>query len=1576
MDLVGSIIEIVKCVGGPIVRYLKQQIKFNDSMEKFKRRKDELRSRRCDIESKLSTERRYGKVPRGEVQRWLNDAEEFIARPEVEDEVNGWGCLSCCCRVKILEGRVQQFNEVYGRGDRFAGECLVIDDPSALAVELRTSELQGNEAVKGQILACLKGEEVTMLGVWGMGGVGKTTIMKHVYNGLLTAGKFKKIIWATVSQNSDTYNLQEQIACSLQEELEKHQNTTNRASMLSKMLEKQKPYLLILDDVWSSFKLEEVGIPEPDVTNGCKLALTTRSQEVSRSMGCEGIKVSTLPQEEALKLFLDKVGDTVLSDHGGGIKKDLESTLKAVVDECDGLPLALITVAGSLKGISESRLWSVALNQLRDCKRNVAGTDVDAFRILKFSYDRLENQQIKYCFLYCALYPEDHKILEKEIIENWIDEGFIDEMESRQSMKDEGYGILRKLEDNSLLELIKDEIFGDCVRMHDLIRDMALDITRTSPRFLVEAGKSLTELPEKVKCTEDVEKVSVMFNEIEVIPSSMASSTCTRLATLLLAHNDLFTIPESVFEHMPELKILDLSFNYRLWSLPNSVSKLVKLTTLLLKSTALEKVPSLSGLGSLTKLDLGNTKIKEVPEGLGMLKNLKCLFLFGYNLEIDEIADGVLSNLSKLQELRVACSGIELKGDVVGRLKKLEVFCGCFPTANDMRIFLKCQPNRLSTYFIIVGSKRDEIYGIDEATEELPRYEKIMVLNETSIVGENMLIPSVQVLCIDSCHDITSLNDFSGIKDATDLRECWIRNCDGMECVLSSWINSVVVQSLEYLLLYNLHKLDGLFEANVMATSPPPPGAFSSLKEVWITKCKKIKKLFPSWKLVEYLQSLEEICVEDCEEMEEIIGSDPEEEGEEGGDSIKELILPKLKKLMFRELLALRSICSRRAVMVSDSLKDIEITDCKGLRRIPFRLFPHLSLDGLDNLDWVFDVELIAMSPPQPCTFLSLKRIEIQKCRRVKKLFPSWKLVEYLQNLKQIDVGYCEEMEEIIASDPEEEGEGGDIIKELILPKLKYLSLWHLPALKSICSRRVVMVCDSLESISISDYKVRIPFHLPPYLSLDGLDNLDWLFEVELIAMSPPQPRPFSFLKNVRIFSCKKLKKLFPSWKLVEYLQNLEEIVVRYCEEMEEIIASDPEGGGEEGGNIIKELILPKFKSLYLYNLPALKSICSRRAVMVSDCLENIHISNCKALRRIPFRLPPRLHLFELDNLDWVFEVELIAMSPPQPRTFSFLKEVVIMSCKEIKKLFPSWKLVEYLQSLEEICVKNCEEMEEIIGSDPEEEGEEGGDIIKKLILPKLNTLKLQGLPKLKRICSRRVIMVCDSFKDILIRDCKGLRRIPFHLLARLTLSELDNLDWLFEVELISMSPPQPSTFSSLKEIKIGNCSRAKKLFPSWKLVEYLQSLKEIYVYRCEEMEEIIGSDPKEEGEGGDIIKKLILPKSKRLRLERLPTLKSICSRRAVLVCDFLESITIEDCKGLRRIPLSLPLVDNVQPSPPPSLKKIYMRRREEEWWESLEWDHPNAKDVLQPMVRFFPDISPFPSSESEQSESADYPQD
>ncbi|GLT88213.1 hypothetical protein SLE2022_062480 [Rubroshorea leprosula] len=91
----------------------------------------------------------------------------------------------------------------------------------------------------------------------------------------------------------------------------------------------------------------------------------------------------------------------------------------------------------------------------------------------------------------------------------------------------------------------------------------------------------------------------------------------------------------------------------------------------------------------------------------------------------------------------------------------------------------------------------------------------------------------------------------------------------------------------------------------------------------------------------------------------------------------------------------------------------------------------------------------------------------------------------------------------------------------------------------------------------------------------------------------------------------------------------------------------------------------------------------------------------------------------------------------------------------------------------------------------------------------------------------------------------------------------------------------------------------------------------------------------------------LLLPELKRLELGDLPQFRSICSKRAAMVCDSLEWIINWNCYSLRRFPLYLPLLENGKPSPRPSLKQIVVWPQE--WWKSLQWDHPNAEGVLLP---------------------------
>ena len=131
------------------------------------------------------------------------------------------------------------------------------------------------------------------------------------------------------------------------------------------------------------------------------------------------------------------------------------------------------------------------------------------FHVLRYSYDMLKTPTLQECFLYCSLYPEDHEIIREELIANFIDEGLISRMGTRHAEFNRGHTILNSRENVCLLEGGITQLFNSrYVKMHDLIRDMALRIASESARFLVEAGVNSIRLADE-KWSVDLERVSL-----------------------------------------------------------------------------------------------------------------------------------------------------------------------------------------------------------------------------------------------------------------------------------------------------------------------------------------------------------------------------------------------------------------------------------------------------------------------------------------------------------------------------------------------------------------------------------------------------------------------------------------------------------------------------------------------------------------------------------------------------------------------------------------------------------------------------------------------------------------------------------------------------------------------------------------------------------------------------------------------------------------------------------------------------------------------------------------------------------
>lgn len=905
----------------------------------LKRKLEVLKSREDDVNEELKyAESLSLKKRKKSVENWLENVgwiKNQVQKLELEVQEGTW--YKHLQLWHSVEKSTTEVTELIHQG-RFP-EGLTLEEHESQGFPLLTTNLVGKmfEENKKRIWGWLMNDDVCLIGIWGMGGVGKTTIATHIHNQIQEQPNFC-VSWVSVSQNFSVHKLQSDIAKTMHLDLGNEDDEMKRAAKLAWALERRKNLVLILDDVWDYIPLDKVGIIVGG--NVCQLILTTRFLDLCRRMGCEEkIKVKPLSNEEAWELFTEKLGPEVT------LPSQIERIARHLVEECAGLPLGIITMARSMREAEDISEWSGALEIMKEAKLGLffffEDMENDVFQVLRYSYDKLKDPKVKECFLYCSLYPEDFEIEREMLVELFIDERLIVGMRSRQAEFNRGHTILNKLENACLLEGGTDREGKRYVKMHDLVRDMALQITNVNPRFLIEAGVGLTDIPCEEKWAEDLVRISFMCNEISDISSSV-SPRSPRLLTLRFNLNrQLKSIPNCFFVHMSKLNVLDLSCT-AIENLPESLSGLVNLNSLLLREChRLKYVPSLADLKDLRRLDLSYTSITEVPQGMETLVKLRYLNLYMSTLHV--LPDGILPKLSNLQYLVLPqhFSEVPVRGDELASVRKLETFQGTLLDIKQFNIYVRSLEEGGPAYYMLrVGLDR---YASGYSSE----YNKVVVLIKCDIseskqdAGYRLLLPKdVEFLSFLDCHISRSLCNVVSMKDATNLRSCSISLCKGIEHVLtySSGIDPLL-QSLEELNLTYLLDLRGLFGRKGGASFELPCGTFSSLRKISVIDCPKIEKLF-TLTLIPHLQNLENIHVKGCKQMVEIIAkseedNDEDEDQNRGGCNTRKMIaFPKLKSLELWLLPELKSICNSKKVLVSNSLHEISIAYRSKLKQI------------------------------------------------------------------------------------------------------------------------------------------------------------------------------------------------------------------------------------------------------------------------------------------------------------------------------------------------------------------------------------------------------------------------------------------------------------------------------------------------------------------------------------------------------------------------------------------------------------------------------------------------------------------
>ncbi|OIT03879.1 PREDICTED: disease resistance protein At4g27190-like [Nicotiana attenuata] len=229
------------------------------------------------------------------------------------------------------------------------GSSLVVENYQVKKVEyIPGPSIEGQSTATrnlNKILQLLEDDKVGIIGVWGMGGIGKTTLVKNLNNELLKTAasssklSFSVVVWVTVPKPPiDIRKVQAQIANRFNLKVDTEESVERIASRIHQRLREEKSFLLILDDVWQAISLDHVGVPQPEDPARSKVILTCRFVDVCRQMKTDTeMKVLTFDEDESWQMFVKNAGDIANLEH-------IQPVAKEIARECNGLPLAITVI--------------------------------------------------------------------------------------------------------------------------------------------------------------------------------------------------------------------------------------------------------------------------------------------------------------------------------------------------------------------------------------------------------------------------------------------------------------------------------------------------------------------------------------------------------------------------------------------------------------------------------------------------------------------------------------------------------------------------------------------------------------------------------------------------------------------------------------------------------------------------------------------------------------------------------------------------------------------------------------------------------------------------------------------------------------------------------------------------------------------------------------------------------------------------------------------------------------------------------------------------------------------------------
>ncbi|XP_065631307.1 disease resistance protein RPM1 [Quercus suber] len=342
--------------------------------------------------------------------------------------------------VQKIKARSERYGfQSTGQGSSSGARNVRWQDPRMASFFLEDVDVVGIESPKDELLGWLiKGDSYrTVVSVVGMGGLGKTTLAKKVCDHHMMREHFDCHAWISVSQS---YNMMDLVRSMVKQFCEARKefppegiDSADMMSLISKAREylQEKRYVVVFDDVWEIDFWGEIEHALPDNTEGPRILITTRKLDVAnfykKSSRVKVHNLQPLPPNKAWELFCKRAFQFEL---GGHCPPMLEKLSHDILGKCEGLPLAIVAIGGLLstkdKTLYEWQKLHDSLGFELGINPHLAGVS----KILSLSFEDLP-YNLKSCFLYLGMYPEDDSIRCRRLIRQWIAEGFVKAKEGK-----------------------------------------------------------------------------------------------------------------------------------------------------------------------------------------------------------------------------------------------------------------------------------------------------------------------------------------------------------------------------------------------------------------------------------------------------------------------------------------------------------------------------------------------------------------------------------------------------------------------------------------------------------------------------------------------------------------------------------------------------------------------------------------------------------------------------------------------------------------------------------------------------------------------------------------------------------------------------------------------------------------------------------------------------------------------------------------------------------------------------------------------------------------------------------------